>query len=283
MNYIVMDLEWNTVYAQRLQGYFSELIEFGAVLLDDDLREAGSFSRLVCGQVGGDKLRSHVRRLTGLTSEDIRGGEPFASVYADFRAFVLSRPGERVFVTWGDGDIRVLLQNCRYFDDDNEPDYFDYYVDLQDDYQKRNRLSPALQTGLAAAAASLGIDPEAYEQHRSLGDSRLTADILRATFDKSAFAARMRVCDEHFFAALQFKPRPITDLRHPAVDEKELYYRCPVCAVLCERKTDWRFGNRGFFADFTCPRCGLRARATVGFIRHYDHIKIKRSSRFVHK
>ena len=36
MHYIVMDLEWNNTYAKRIKGFINEVIEVGAVMLDED-------------------------------------------------------------------------------------------------------------------------------------------------------------------------------------------------------------------------------------------------------
>ena len=37
MNIVILDLEWNGAYSRRLHGFINEIIEFGAVKLDEKL------------------------------------------------------------------------------------------------------------------------------------------------------------------------------------------------------------------------------------------------------
>ena len=52
MNIVVLDLEWNGAYSKRLHGYINEIIEFGAVKLDQELNIIDRFSCFVKPQVG---------------------------------------------------------------------------------------------------------------------------------------------------------------------------------------------------------------------------------------
>ena len=63
MQYIVMDLEWNNVYSIKRGGFMNEVIEIGAVRLDEQLCEIDAFSHLIKSQIG-KRLRGHVRELT---------------------------------------------------------------------------------------------------------------------------------------------------------------------------------------------------------------------------
>ena len=37
MNFVILDLEWNGTYSRRLKGFMNEIIEFGAVKVDECL------------------------------------------------------------------------------------------------------------------------------------------------------------------------------------------------------------------------------------------------------
>ena len=37
MSYVILDLEWNSAYSYKLKRFVNEIIEFGAVRLDDEL------------------------------------------------------------------------------------------------------------------------------------------------------------------------------------------------------------------------------------------------------
>jgi inhibitor of KinA sporulation pathway (predicted exonuclease) len=280
MRYIVLDLEWNSAYDAKTEGYINEIIEIGAVALNDAFSETNAFSMLVRPQIG-KQLRSHVTKLTGIHSGEVRNGLPFNEAIALFQAFVRGDDSERVVVSWGDGDLRVLLQNCRALFGDADLTWLGYYLDLQLYFQKKHKLSAAQQEGLKAAAERCGLRAENYEQHRALGDSRLTADILRCSYSQKEFQAQIKLCKRTFFEALEYKPRMLTDIDNVLVDKDELYYDCGRCGASCERLSEWHFNGRGFLALYCCPVCGRYAKATVALKKRYDHVEVKRSEREV--
>ena len=60
MDFIIMDLEWNNTYARKTKGFINEIIEIGAVKLDENLNFKDKFSCLVRPQIG-KKLRGSVK------------------------------------------------------------------------------------------------------------------------------------------------------------------------------------------------------------------------------
>ena len=61
MDFIIMDLEWNNTYARKTKGFINEIIEIGAVKLDENLNFKDKFSCLVRPQIG-KKLRGTVHQ-----------------------------------------------------------------------------------------------------------------------------------------------------------------------------------------------------------------------------
>ena len=179
MQYIVMDLEWNNVYSIKRGGFMNEVIEIGAVRLDEQLCEIDAFSHLIKSQIG-KRLRGHVRELTHLTNEDLQSGEPFTQTMAQFRKWVGNGPV--TVLTWGDTDIRVLIENFKLLNGLETLPFLTYYADLQKIVQAALQLSTAQQTGLSAAAAMLGIGEDGLSLHRALDDSILSAECLRRVF-----------------------------------------------------------------------------------------------------
>ena len=47
MQYVVMDLEWNTAYCKKFGCFFNEIIEIGAVKLNERLEIVDTFKQLV--------------------------------------------------------------------------------------------------------------------------------------------------------------------------------------------------------------------------------------------
>lgn len=87
MDFIIMDLEWNNTYARKTKGFINEIIEIGAVKLDENLNFKDKFSCLVRPQIG-KKLRGSVKELTNITNEEVRSGEPFTKVFSSFRRWI---------------------------------------------------------------------------------------------------------------------------------------------------------------------------------------------------
>ena len=102
MQYIVMDLEWNTAYAKRYNSFFNEVIEIGAAKLDDSFRLVDTISILVKPQIS-KKLRGRTKDLTHITNEDVSGGKVFEQAITEFSDWVGDE--DNTFLTWGDGDI----------------------------------------------------------------------------------------------------------------------------------------------------------------------------------
>ena len=276
MYYIILDLEWNSVYGTKIRGWINEIIEIGAVMLDERFQEVDTFSVLVKSQIGR-RLQSRVKEMTNISKKDLDNGYPFAEAVALFREWIGGR--EHVVLSWGDGDIRVLLANTRYHTSSRALNYLDSYADLQDYFRHRMHTSRSQQIGLAAAGELLGFDCAGYALHRALDDSRFAARCFAAIYDPEDFPSFVRPCDPHFFAELEYKPRVISDINSPLVDQRQLYYVCRGCGRPAKQITDWRFASRGFQAEFHCPRCNLRVKAMVSFKKMYSTVEIKRSAR----
>ena len=110
MEYTILDLEWNNTYAHKLHGFFNEIIQFGAVRLDEKLHEIARYDTFVCPDAAG-KLTGMVEQLTNITNDDLKTGIPFPQAFRQFCDFAAGS----VLLTWGDCDLRELMNNYRYF------------------------------------------------------------------------------------------------------------------------------------------------------------------------
>lgn len=273
MQYIVMDLEWNNTYAKKANGYINEIIEIGAVKLDSELECVDTFSCIIRSQIG-KKLRGSVKRLTHLTNDDINSGVPFTKAFSIFRKWIGS--DESVIFTWGDGDVRVLLENFKYLNGIKVIPFLDKYCDLQKAFQREHKSVKGQQTGLLAAAEMLGIDPEMYIHHRALGDSMLTADILKKIFNPAEPFADIVECNEEFYSKLVYKAKIIRNIDNPLVDKKRLCHVCETCGNSCEQLTPWKFHCQFFRANFYCESCDLTYSVGVRFKKLYDKVEFRK-------
>ncbi len=275
MNYIIMDLEWNNAYCKKKSGFLNEIIEIGAVKLDSSLNVVDTFSMFVKAQLG-KKLHSRVKELTNITNDDISKGTPFSQAMSMFRKW--SSGSDNVVLTWGDTDIRVMIENFKYFNGISFIPFLSNYVNLQKYAQAFMNISKAEQIGLSAAAEKLEIDLSAYSLHRALDDSILTADIFKKIYNRHMLQSYMLVCDSSFYSKITFKPKVITDINSPLIDKSKMCCLCDTCGCKCERISDWRLMNQSFRAVFFCKKCKRKIRFSIRFKEYYDRVDIKSSS-----
>ncbi len=275
MNYIIMDLEWNNAYCKKKKGFINEIIEIGAVKLDEKLNVVDTFSMIIKAQLG-KKLHSRVKELTNITNDDISSGTPFSQTMSLFRKW--SAGNDNVILTWGDTDIRVLIENFRYFNGISFIPFLSNYVNLQKYAQAFMNISKADQIGLSAAAEKLEIDIESYSLHRALDDSLLTADLFKKIYNEQMLRSYTLVCDNSFYSKITFKPKVITDINSPLIDKSKMRCLCDVCGGQCERVSEWRVINQAFRAVFHCKKCKRKIRFTIRFKEYYDRVDIKSSS-----
>ena len=116
MNYIVFDLEWNQSPEgkERSDRYLQfEIVEIGAVKLDQNRKPIGEFRRLVKPQVY-EELHFKIQEVTGLEMELLlREGKPFEQVIREFLEWC--GPEEYRFCSWGPMDLTELERNIAYY------------------------------------------------------------------------------------------------------------------------------------------------------------------------
>ena len=71
MSYVILDLEWNAAYSKRAGRFVNEIIEFGAVRLDDDLNITASFAALVKPKITR-RLNGKVKQLTKISLDELK-------------------------------------------------------------------------------------------------------------------------------------------------------------------------------------------------------------------
>ncbi len=268
-----MDLEWNNTYAKKTSGFINEIIEIGAVKLNSDLDPVDEFSCIIRSQIGR-KLRGSVKKLTNLTNDDISGGLPFTKAFSLFRKWIGTE--ETVILTWGEGDIRVLIENYSYLNGINTIPFLEYYCDLQRYFQRNGSAHPEQQTGLISAAQEVGIDPEIYTHHRALGDSLLTADIFEIIYNSEAFKKEIITCNSEYYSRLLYKAKVIKNLDNPLVDKKRLEHYCDSCGKQCKLVSPWKFSCQFFRASFYCSDCDTTYGVRVRFKKLYDKVDYKK-------
>lgn len=277
MQYVILDLEWNTAYSKRDHQFVNEIIEFGAVKLDENFEWTSSFSEFVQPQIAS-RLNSHVKKLTHITAQDLADSEPYQKVYRAFGAWATDGGQDHpVFLSWGDMDIRTLISNNQYFFKRPEIGYMEEYVDLQAYFMKEMGLPKSKQIGLSDAAELIHEDPDQFIHHRALDDSKLAAVCLKAVYDEDRFENAIVDCDDEMYKRILFKPYFLNDLQDKQLDSNMLKCRCMHCGAEAEPVSDWNFNNNSFHGMFECPHCNVKYRVNVSFKRTYNQIVTKKN------
>lgn len=273
MDFIIMDLEWNNTYARKTKGFINEIIEIGAVKLDENLNFKDKFSSIIRPQIS-KKLRGSVKELTNITNEEVRSGEPFTKVFSHFRRWV---GPDSVFLTWGDGDIRVLIDNYRYLNGIDTIPFLSYYADMQSYIQSEMGLPKSKQVGLSTAAQALGVDESSFSHHRALDDSLMSVECLKKVYSAERFKPYISECNGEFYRKLTFKAHPISNINSPLIDRKVLDYRCEICSGKCEQLKPWSYSNQYFRSRYYCKKCDRTVKVAVRFKQYYDRIDVRKT------
>ena len=279
MTYIIMDLEWNNSYMKSTQKFINEIIEIGAVKLDENMKEIDTYSEFV-KPVVSTKLRSRIKNLTHITNDDIKMGKPFSTAIKEFGKWA---GDDAVFLTWGDTDIRTLLTNFKVFLQKEKIDFMKMYVDLQKYCQFFINMENVQQAGLSYAAECLEIDVESFPHHRALDDSLLSAECFKKTFSAEKLSEFIKNCDDDFYARLSFKPYVIKSKNDPLIDKNIFNCYCDICGGKVKTIKKWKFNNQSFRGVFFCEDCNREFRVNLRIKKFYDRLDIKRSySEIIH-
>ena len=169
MDYVILDLEWNTAYSKSAHKFVNEIIEFGAVKLDQELNIIDRFSCFVKPQVG-KRISSVITDLTSITNDNLSDAMPFLQVMSRFKKWA----GDCIVTTWGPSDVLALLENCSDFGGMRPIPFLKAYVDMQVYVEKMLGVDGKEQLGLSKAAEMTGADDSSLDHHRALVDSVLT-------------------------------------------------------------------------------------------------------------
>ncbi|MBR2953990.1 MAG: exonuclease domain-containing protein [Clostridia bacterium] len=279
MYFVIMDLEWNNSFNKLTQKFMNEIIEIGAVKLDEELNEVSTFSELI-RPVISKKLRSRIKNLTNISNEEVRTGGTFEEVIKEFEEWV---GDDAVVMSWGDTDLRTLLTNYKWFLKKNTVTFINKYADLQKYCQCFINMENVQQAGLSYAAECLEIDPEKYPHHRALDDSILSAECFKKVYNEEKFKEFIKICDRDFYGRLLFHPYVIKNKNDPLIDKNQFNCFCEICGGKVETIKKWKFMNQSFRGIFYCANCDREFKVSLRLKKFYDYIDIKRSySEVVH-
>lgn len=171
-NYVILDLEMcHIAKAAAMHSRLrNELIQIGAVLLDEDYEICDTFNTYVHPEHGG--INGYIENLTGITNENLVGAPCAKDALEQFANWL---PDGAVIVSWSDSDYYQLLDEMGYKEIyiQKIDDCFDTWVDCQVTFAEHMQ-SPGRCYKLSEAVCIAGTKSE-DGVHNALIDAKNTA------------------------------------------------------------------------------------------------------------
>ena len=170
MNYLVVDFEF-TFYKRpvgRPRAFFAEIIELGAVKLDENLNECGKLQNFVKPHFF-PKHAKDAMDFCMITDADMKKAITFPAMLEKMSA--MYEAGNTLFVAWGDSDYKVLAEGCSRHKLDNPVLQADY-LDLAEAYKlwRGEENTPGLKTAITEMeVAADGLAHTAFDDAYNTG------------------------------------------------------------------------------------------------------------------
>lgn len=198
MKYIFVDFEMHPIarkYKEERKVCSSEIIEFGAVMLDEDFSEISSFKKYVKPSYV-NSIYAKISDLTGITYSMLVGAESFNNVLAEFVEWCYSFGEDIIVYAWSDSDLLQLNREMKLKDtiiDEKCKSILNNWVDFQKEYceiiEEKNPIS------LEKALSSIG-EYFIGKVHDALYDARNTATLFGATRDREEFLKQIKPIED---------------------------------------------------------------------------------------
>ena len=185
MKHIVVDLEMNPIskeFKEERTVCNREIIQIGAVVLDENYYEIGSFMTLVKPEYNL-QVERNIEKLTGIMTDMVQSAPAFKEAIQMFFDWCNSIPDGICVYQWSDSDRdqvskELKLKNIQLNDHDQA------ILDRWDDFQQEFGTKLGLENSVSLKNALMyaGIDFEG-RQHDALFDARNTAELLHTVRD----------------------------------------------------------------------------------------------------
>lgn len=265
-NYIVLDLEWNQS-ASGKEGSISELpfeiIEIGAVKLDETFHMVSEFQRLICPVVY-QEMHYKITEVTHMNLNELEDqGEDFVTVARQFLEWCGEDP---VFCTWGALDLTELQRNMVFYQMKESLGWPLFYLDVQ------KLFCLSIETGkdrlsLDMAVETLGIQ-ETRPFHRALNDAYYTARVMEF-MDFDGFKDYISVDyfkipgtkEEEIYLKFPTYSKYVSRIfesKEEAIEDKTVTDMiCYRCNRMLRKKVRWFSSNQKFYFGLAvCPEHG---------------------------
>lgn len=268
MKYIVLDLEWNqgnSVREASVKGLPFEIIEIGAIKLNDERVMISEFSELVKPQVYHE-MHQVTGSLLHMQIEELERGDFFAEVTERF----LDWCGEEkyIFCTWGNLDLVELQRNMKFYNMTPLSDGPIAFLDVQ------KLFSIAYEDRKSRRALEYAIDFLEIEKdipfHRAFSDAYYTAKVLACIMEAHPDVLRNVSYDVfhppkdrkseikvQFETYMKYISRTFVDKKDAFADREVISSKCYLCHCNLKKKLRWFSPNgRHYYCVAYCEKHG---------------------------
>ena len=173
--YVILDLEMCRVKKEQAAEFGSrtELIQIGAVLVDEKLEIADSFMTYVKPQYG--EIDPFIEKLTGITSENVKDA-PSSEQALDM--LVKWMPEDALAVSWSYSDADQIIAEIdgKHIDTPRMEELLEKWIDCQYTFsEKMNNTERSYKLSEALIIADIFYDEN---EHDALVDARNTAQLF---------------------------------------------------------------------------------------------------------
>lgn len=264
MNYIIFDLEWNQGTERSPDKPCFEIIEIGAVKLDEQLTLTGRFQSLIKPQIYTSMHRI-TAELVNLEMKDLQNARPFREVCEGF----LDWCGEDcIFCIWGSQDLTEFQRNMDYYGMKPLSQGPLKYYDVQKLYSLA-REDGRMRSSLSKIVEQEQLLEEEVAFHRAFGDAYYTARIFkkiaepqwleRVSFDTYRIPedAKTQIFRK-FEDYTKFISRGFSERAELMADKNITCVRCIYCDKAVRKKIAWYTPNNGkhYYTVAKCPEHG---------------------------
>ena len=282
MNYIVLDLEWNQAAykVDEEEEIPFEIIEIGAVKLNDKAEKIDQFSCLIRPQIYPFLLR-RTKEITGLRDDDLdRDGIYFEDAGQQFLDWCGK---DYIFCIWGPSDLTQLERNLAYYDIRIPWKYPLKYLDVQKLYALQMKEGKTRRT-LEYVIGAMEI-PVDGPFHRAIEDAEYTAQVFRR-IDREHYESffsvdyyripknRFEEATFYFETYSKYVSRKF-NLKEEAVKNRRVREMpCLYCRRQMKKEINWfSDGGHSYFALATCKTHGLmKGRIRIKTTENYDGV-----------
>lgn len=181
MKYIVIDLEMNPIlkaYKEQYQLCRNEVIQIGAIVMDECYQEIGSFKTFVKPKFNS-AVERRIEKLTGITTNMLQYAPDFEDALEMFFKWCDRISDEIQICEWSNNDYEQLIKEIElkeYILTNHEEKILSDWCDFQKEYEEmlgvERKLS--LQNAMMYAGAEFK-----GNQHDALCDARNTGSLIK--------------------------------------------------------------------------------------------------------